>query len=117
MCRSEQEPICASVLQTNRLDPVLGMRARDQKMFFLRGRQNKRKPAKEREKKKEKSGKPKGRKGWQGVAYIVEWINNDASESLGNGLQKQNCFCTLFGEARSRVACMQMSRLQQPGNN
>lgn len=66
-------------------------------------------------KKKKKAGKPKERKGQQGVAYIDEWIkresveSSDASESLDNGLQNQNCSCTLFGEARSRVADMQMS--------
>lgn len=85
MCRSEQEPSLASVLQTNRLDPemspVLGMRARNQRMFFLRGRQNKRKPAKWIEKKKERSGKLKGRKGWQGVVYIDEWIKRESVES------------------------------------
>lgn len=66
-CRSEQWQILVLLLQTNRSDaeitPVLGMRFRDPRMFFLRGRQNKRKPAKEIEKKKIQEYQKEGRCG------------------------------------------------------
>lgn len=72
------------VLQTNKLDPeitpVLGMRAKDPKMFLLAVDRRK-EASKGDRKEKRKAGKPKGRKGWQGVAYTdkrmkAEWVES-----------------------------------------